>query len=345
MKIPPFQIENFIQKISSEKIAGCLLFGPESALVNYRFNIVAKKLAPDLTDPFLVTNFSKEKLSEDKAILSDEFFSYSMLGGRKLIMIRDSDVAAAGALKILFADQEYANKSDNFILIQGGDLDKSSSLRKICEDNPCFASIACYEDDDRVIKQFIADQLRKGAVKFNVDVTNTIFEKFGKNRQIILSELDKIFTYLGDEKDLSVELIEKLTASEADISTDKFINNFVTQKFDLALINCEKLFREGFEPIMLARFLSNYLQKLYRARMEIDYAGSSFDEAVKNQRLFFKIEGTFRMALKGLSREFLLKNLSDLQNLEIKMKSGSMPPKLLFTSFVQSFITQKISKS
>lgn len=84
MKIPPFQIENYIQKIAAEKIAGCLLFGPEAALVNYRFNLIAKKIAPDLSDPFLVTNISKEKLVEDKAILGDEFFSYSMLGGRKI---------------------------------------------------------------------------------------------------------------------------------------------------------------------------------------------------------------------------------------------------------------------
>lgn len=341
MKISPSQIESYINRIAQEKIAGCLLFGPELALVNYRFNLIAKKITPDLADPFLVTNISKEKLSEDKAILGDEFFSYSMLGGRKLILIRDCDVAASAALKILFSDTDYAKKSDNFILIQAGDLDKSSSLRKICEDNFHFAAIACYEDDERVIKKFIADELLKNQVKFNFEVTNFLFEKFGKNRQIILSELQKILIFLDDKKDLSIELIEKLTASEAEISANEFVDNFVTQKFNLALLSTEKLFREGFEAVTLLRFLTNYLQKLYQARVEIDVNNVGFDEAIRNQRLFFKAEATFRIALKNLSKDFLLKNLADLQVLEIKMKNSSMPPKLILQGFVQSFIKEK----
>ena len=338
MKISNYQIEPYIHRIAQEKIAGCLLFGPEAALVNYRFNLIAKKIAPNLSDPFLVANISKEKLVEDKAILADEFFSYSMLGGRKLILIRDCDAQAGAALKMLFSDQDFAKKSDNFILIQGGDLDKSSPLRKICEENSHFAAIACYEDDERVIKKFIADELLRHKVKFNLDVTLILFEKFGKNRQIILAELEKILVFLGEEKNLTVELVKKLSASESEISANEFVENFAAQRFDSALLIAEKLFRDGFEAITLVRFLSNFLQKLYQARMEIDSAGIGFDEAVKNQRLFFKAEAEFRLALKNLSKVFLIENLYELQQLEIKMKNSSLPPKLLLTAFVQNFL-------
>ncbi len=338
MKISNYQIEPYIQRIAQEKIAGCLLFGPEAALVNYRFNLIAKKIAPNLSDPFLVANISKEKLVEDKAILADEFFSYSMLGGRKLILIRDCDAQAGAALKMLFSDQDFAKKSDNFILIQGGDLDKSSPLRKICEENSHFAAIACYEDDERVIKKFIADELLRHKVKFNLDVTLILFEKFGKNRQIILAELEKILVFLGEEKNLTIESVKKLIASEAEISANEFVENFAAQRFDLALLTAEKLFRDGFEAITLVRFLSNFLQKLYQARMEIDSAGISFDEAVKNQRLFFKAEAEFRLALENLSKIFLIENLYELQQLEIKMKNGNLSPKLLLTAFVQNFL-------
>jgi len=338
MKISNYQIEPYIHRIAQEKIAGCLLFGPEAALVNYRFNLIAKKITPNLSDPFLVANISKEKLVEDKAILADEFFSYSMLGGRKLILIRDADAQAGAALKMLFSDQYFAKKSDNFILIQGGDLDKSSPLRKICEENSHFAAIACYEDDERVIKKFIADELLRHKVKFNLDVALILFEKFGKNRQIILAELEKILVFLGEEKNLTVELVNKLSASEAEISANEFVENFAAQRFDLALLIAEKLFRDGFEAITLVRFLSNFLQKLYQARMEIDSAGIGFDEAVKNQRLFFKAEAEFRLALKNLSKVFLIENLSELQQLEIKMKNSTLPPKLLLTAFVQNFL-------
>ena len=342
MKIPPFQIENYIQKIAGEKIAGCLIFGPEVSVVNYRFDLIAKKISPNLSDPFLVANLSKERLSEDKGILADEFFSFSMLGGRKLILVKDCDAAVSVALKIIFESENFAQKSENFILIQAGDLDKGSALRKAAEDNPYFATIACYEDDERAIKKFLQDELVKRQVKFTAQVLELLLDKFGKNRQVILSELEKILVFLGEEKNLTTELVERLVLSEAEVSTSEFIMNFAAQKFDLALLQAEKLFKDGVEIIMLIRFLSNYLQKLYHAKIEIELHGSDFEFAVKSQRLFFKTEIEFRKHLKNLSLNFLIKNLRELEEMEIKIKSGVMPARLLFAAFVQDSLKQNI---
>jgi DNA polymerase-3 subunit delta len=341
MKIASAQIDFYIQKIAQEKIAGCLVFGPEPSVVNYRFDIIAKKISPDLSDPFLVAHLSKERLVEDKGILADEFFSLSMLGGRKLILIKDADLAASGALKILFEEGDFAKKSENFILILAGDLDKSSSLRKIVEDNPHFAAIACYEDDENTIKRFISSELAKNQVKSSPQVIELLLQKFGKNRQIILSELTKILIFLNQEKNLTLEIVEKVTASENQISANEFVMNFASQRFDIALMQSEKLFKDGFEAITLIRFLANYLQKLYQAKVEIELGISDFESAVKSQRLFFKTEIEFRKHLKSLSLSFLINNLRILADLEIKIKNGVMPSKLLFAAFVQNFLKQK----
>jgi DNA polymerase III delta subunit len=60
-----------------------------------------------------------------------------------------------------------------------------------------------------------------------------------------------------------------------------------------------------------------------------------FDGAVKAQFLFFKIEVEFRRHLKNLSMNFLVKILSDLEKIEIKIKSTKMPPKLIFVSYIR----------
>ena len=274
-------------------------------------------------------------------MLTDEFFSFSMLGGRKLIIVRDADIAASAALKILFAEKNFAQKSENFILIQAGDLDKSSALRKLAEDNPNFAAIACYEDDERAIKQFISNELVKNQIKFSAQVADLLVAKFGKNRQVILSELEKIIIFLGEEKNLTTEIVDKLIGSEAEISANELVMNFAAQKFDIALQHAEKLFRDGFESITLIRFLTNYLQKIYHAKVEIESKTLDFEGAVKSQRLFFKTEIEFRKHLKIISLNFLIKNLQGLAELELKIKSGSMPPRLLFTGFIQDLIGQK----
>ena len=338
MKIPPFKIDEYIGKIADEKIAGCLVYGPEASLVNYRFNLIAKKIAPDLTDPFLVSDINKDRLSESKSLLVDEFFSFSMMGGRKLIMAKNIDALIGPSIKGLFEDADYASKSDNFILIQGGDLDKSSILRKSCENNANFATIACYEDNEVVIKRFIFEELNKREVKFDRNVVDLFLEKFGKNRQIILSEIEKILAFLGDDKNLEIELVERLTASESDISANEFVMSFASKKYNISLTQLEKLFRNNVEPIMLMRFLSNYFQKLYNAKAQISSGKCNFDEAVKNQRLFFKVEDAFKEHLKSSSLKNLIRKLQIFEELESKMKSGQMPPRLLMTNFIQKFL-------
>lgn len=338
MKIANNQIDSYIQKIAQENVAGCLLYGPDAAVVNYRFNLIAKKISPDLSDPFLVTSISKEQLSQDSALVIDEFYSMSFLGGRKLILIKETDNSLTATLKALFADKEFQQKSQNFILIQAGDLDKSSALRKVCEDNASFAAIACYEDDERTIKAFIEKILIAKQVEFTPQITAYLYEKFGKNRQIVIAELQKIITFLGDEKKLTTEIIDKLTVSESDITANEVVMNFAAKKFDVALLQSEKLFKEGFEAITLIRFISNYLQKLYISKVEIENGSLDFEGAVKMQRLFFKTEIEFRKHLKSLSLDFINQNLQNLSDLEVKIKSEKVPSKIIFITFLQNYL-------
>jgi DNA polymerase-3 subunit delta len=338
MKISNAQIDFYIQRIDQEKIAGCLIFGPEFSVADYRFDLIAKKISPDLSDPFLVVNLDKERLGQDKGILADEFLSCSMLGGRKLILLKDADNFAGAALKILLEDENFVRKSTNFILVQAKDLEKTSILRKTAESNSNFAAIACYEDDERQIKKFIENELSVRQIKAGYQVVELLLEKFGKNRQVILSELEKIAVFLGEKKNLTIEIADKITSSRAKISANEFVMNFAAKKFDLALLQSEKLFKDGLEAITLIRFLSNYLQKLYHCKLEVEFGKADFEKTVKLQRLFFKTEIEFRKHLKNLSLSFLIKNLQLLADLEIKIKSGIVPARLLLISFLQKFL-------
>jgi len=337
MKIINAKIDSYIANIANEKIAGCLVFGPETSVVNYRFSLIAKKIVADISDPFLVSNLTKEIIFNDKGILFDEFLSISMLGGRKLILIKESDVSVSEALKNLFADGELLKKSDNFILIQAGDLDKNSSLRKLCESSPNFAAIACYEDDDRLVKRLILDQLSKNNLKANQKIIDYLFEKLGKNRYIIISEIEKLNIYLSEKKDniLTTEIIDLVIGLEGESSANQFIFDFINKQNNASVLQAEKLIRDGFEVIGLTRFLLNYLQKLYSAKNEIDLRGLDINDVIKSQKLFFKVENEFRKHLRSVKTSELKNLLIKLEELEVNLKKSYLPQKSLFIRFLQ----------
>gem|GEM_PF-3939225 len=99
-------------------------------------------------------------------------------------------------------------------------------------------------------------------------------------------------------------------------------------------MQAEKLFRDGFESIVLIRFISNYLQKIYQAKCDIQFGSLDFEGGGEGSEIIFKTEIEFRKNLNALSLDFLTNNLFKLSELEAKIKTNSLPSKLLFVRFI-----------
>ncbi len=342
MKISSYQVENYIKKIADEKISGCLLYGPEPTITRFRFEVIAKKIVNDLADPFLVSQLSSEKIKEDKAILTDEFYSIAMLGGRRLIMIKDCDAHTVQALKILLSDPQYGRKSDNFILIQGGDMDKSSALRKLVEESQFLMAIPCYEEDATSLRKSISELFVENDIIVEGEIINLMVKNFGKDRNLIVNEVSKIKNYLGDEKKLSLEIFKKITSSNQDENLQDFAVQFASKNYEWCFLRAEKAFEGGNESILLVRNLINYFSKLYNAKVSIENSGKSIEEAVKSAQIFYKIEADFRRNLQSLSLKFIAKSLQSFEKLEINLKKGNISARLVFLSYIRGYLIKKI---
>ena len=343
MKISSYQVENYIKKIADEKISGCLLYGPEPTITRFRFEVIAKKIVNDLADPFLVSQLSSEKIKEDKAILIDEFYSIAMLGGRRLIMIKDCDANTVQALKILLSDPQYGRKSENFILIQGGDMDKSSALRKLVEESQFLMAIPCYEEDATSLRKSITELFVENDIIAENEIINLMVKNFGKDRNLIVNEVSKIKNYLGDEKKLSLEIFKKITSSNQDENLQDFAVQFASKNYEWCFLRAEKAFEGGNESILLVRNLINYFSKLYNAKVSIENSGKSIDDAVKSAQIFYKIEADFRRNLQSLSLKFIAKSLQSFEKLEINLKKGNMSSRLVFLSYIRGYLIKKMA--
>lgn len=338
MKIANNQIENYIKNIDSAKIAGCLLYGAEESVIKRRFSDIAKKIVDDLSDDFLVSNISKERLSNDKSAIYDEFFSISMIGGRKLITIKEVDSNVSQIIKSLDEEKNLLSKSNNFILINGGDLDKNSAIRKIIERSPYFAALPCYEDSEFFVKKIISDSLNSYNIQYNSQIIDAIMQNSNKNTEIALQEIEKIAIYLDGKRDIKIDDLLKIIGLDQEVSVSSLINNFIKKDVDASIIDLEKLVKQGVEIIAIIRMMASYLQKLYFAKLQINNDLSNLLEVVRLQNIFFKDEDSFVKNLKLVNMDFLQKELKKIAILETKIKSQNISSRLLFTDFIRCSI-------
>jgi DNA polymerase III subunit delta len=347
MQIKPYQAEAFINNIANNKeIFAVLVYGPESGLVSIRAKKIATAIVADLSDPFLVASLNEKQLDEDKGLLADEFASISMLGGRKLIMV-DGGNKMTESLKMIFEagkkQKDFRIIGENFIVIAAGDLEKSSSLRKFAEANPYIATIACYEDDVATISAIIRQKFKEQNFTFDNDVVEMLLNKFGKNRQIILNEIDKLALFMGEKRHISAEILQETIADIAEISAFQLVEEFANRDVKKAIFFLEKLFTEKTSPITIIRFLTNYFGKLSLVKNNIKN-GSNLDLEMKIQNIFFKQQPTFKKHLNIWSEKAISNILIKLQELEIRCKNSNFDSELLLSAFVSFVLMKKSSK-
>jgi len=137
MIVRPADAERYVARPPADLVA-VLVFGPDQGLVRERAERLAKTVVPDLADPFRVSELDDATLGGDPARLADEAASLSMLGGRRVVRVR----GAGNGLAKLFESFLENPAGDALIVVEAGDLAKSSALRSAFEDADKAAAIA-----------------------------------------------------------------------------------------------------------------------------------------------------------------------------------------------------------
>jgi DNA polymerase-3 subunit delta len=97
MKIPANRLAEFLRRPPPE-MRGALLYGPDAGLVRERADLLTAAICGNLKDPFRISELSASILAADTARLADEVAAMSLVGGRRVVRIRDAGEAVTALL-------------------------------------------------------------------------------------------------------------------------------------------------------------------------------------------------------------------------------------------------------
>src|SRR5207253_8066701 len=117
MKVAAGQVEGLLRR-PDPQIRAVLLFGPDAGQVRERADTLARAICPDLRDPFRVAELTQAVLAADPARLADEAAQISLMGGRRVIRLRDAGDAAAPLFTRFLPD----SIGDGLVVAEAGDL-------------------------------------------------------------------------------------------------------------------------------------------------------------------------------------------------------------------------------
>lgn len=289
MKLAGAAIERFL-KSPDKNVRAVLVYGPDEGLVRERARAMALLVVEDLNDPFRVASFANEApLLEDPTRLADEAASLSLMGGRRLVRVREAGDKLAKAAALLLE-----RESDSFTVVEAGDLGPRSALRKLFEASPAGAAMPCYVEDERQLARTLSEALAERQVRIDGDALQLLAGSLVGDRMIARQEVEKLATYLGAGATATIEDVEAVVGDSAGLALDDVAQAAASGDvpgLDRALT---RLFAESTSAIGLLRVAQTYVRRLHATRARID-AGDSVDAACSKLQppLFFKARDNF----------------------------------------------------
>lgn len=327
MKLAGAQLANFLKR-PDEAVTVALIFGPDEGLVRERADMLAKAVLGDAgDDPFRLALLTADTIRKDPASLADEAAAMSLMGGRRVVRVRDAADGIAAALKHVL---ETGRSGDALLVLEAGDLGKSSSLRKLCEAAANAAALPCYADGPREIAGLVRDTLQAQRIGIDDETVDYLVGNLGGDRGISRQEIEKLVLYAGAGGRIELtDAIASVGDSSAleleDVIYDALDGRTAT--IDAAL---SRLFLEGQAPVTIVRALMRHAQRLHFCAAQVA-SGQPLDVVVRGLRppIFFKYTDRFRRQAEQWPEARCERLLKRLTQAELDLKRTGYPDETL----------------
>lgn len=288
-------IERFLKEPGRD-IRAALIYGRDRGVVRERAVQLARKITPNLDDPFDVALLTDADL-DDGARLEGELAAISMMGGRRLVRLRLSDGKAAAdrqAAEAMTRHVEGQLNPDAFFLIEAGNLGRESGLRKTAEKAAGCAVIPCYEDEVGDIARFVREALSADGVGLNNEALDLFVGRLPKERGVARQEIERLILFLGPNSGLTATPadLEAFLGVEPDASLFDAASDAFGARLGPAQAGLRRAFAEGEAGVGAVRAVSQHLAKLRRT-LTLHKNGVGLPEAAKASGVFWKQEREF----------------------------------------------------
>ncbi|MEZ5939634.1 MAG: DNA polymerase III subunit delta [Hyphomonadaceae bacterium] len=233
-----------------------LLFGQDGGMVSSAASELAKAWAPDI-DPANVIRLTDEDLRKDEARLTDELVALSMFGGDRLVRLRmERETLAARVTDILAQTDAGDLKPEAWLIVEGGDLGKSSKLRSAFEASDGAMALHLFPDDEQTVADFVASRLKAARIEIEPDAMAAFASELPGDRRLAQSEVEKLELYAdGLGRAVTKDDIARIISAEQPRGADDAADAAIAGDANATTVAVNRFLEAGGSPISAMRTL------------------------------------------------------------------------------------------
>lgn len=315
------QVEKYFKK-PDNTVKCWLVYGANEGLVAEYVKKLTAVICPDIYNPFQVVYLDGDAVNADPGALIGEFNAQSLMGGRRVVVVKDVDNNLTKHIRGMFDDA----KSDTLVILYSLSLNKKSSLVKLGEDSADFGVIACYEDRDEDVFATVKEVLVANSITIGNEALQLMCARLSNDRKSNLGEIEKLITYIGGRRNVTVDDVQKVISDTSASSMDDVCFAAAGGQKDKTMQAFERLINEGTEPALIIRSLVYHFYRILNCLAFMEN-GESVDKAVMKlvPRVIFFRESSFKKQLALWNKERVFSVLELLGKCERDTRNANMP--------------------
>jgi DNA polymerase-3 subunit delta len=293
-----------------------LVFGPDAGLVRERVEALVRASVEDANDPFALARLEGEELAANPSRLIEEAHTVPLFGGRRAVLVRAGTRNIAAAVEPVIA----APSPECRVIIEAGDLKKSSPLRALCEKTKVAAALPCYADDARAVARLIDDELREADLAISPEAHAALVALLGGDRIASRNELRKLVLYATGKDSVDLDDVRAVVADASGQAIDGVLDVAFAGRTREVEDEFIKARGEG-SPAAIISAAIRHVANLHKMRLALDN-GDSLDFVMQRGTppIHFSRRQFAGEALRAFSAPRLLRVMAQLAEASLEAR-------------------------
>ena len=308
-----------------------LLYGENYHLKNEiieKLNKIFKK------NNYKITFLKQDDLFKNIEILDNYINQQNLFGDKEILIINDATDKLLHYLNIDNFDKQVVIISDN--------LPKNSKLRNLAERSKVISCIACYDDDDKTLKNILRQGINLLGLKIDNQTIDELFNLNKLNRNDVNSALEKL-KLIAKEGQLDKEMLSSLFNTTSSYDAFQISNALLTgNKQELnKILSSFYHFAFNFNEIVgPLKYKINKLISIY----DYDLSEKNISKLIETYKppVFWKEKGAIQIQMTRWTKDELVILLDKINHIEIMCKTNYEISETIFNKFLLDIVTKSV---
>jgi len=285
------------------------------------------------TDPLSELSFGPEA---EPAEVIEALTTSSLLGGRRLVILRGADSLKKAQADALLAYLEDPSPDSVLVVIAEGRTKLDQVIRKM------GGGIALEAPKGRRLAGWLRTRAKEHSLKLDERAAWALIDSVGNELRDLETALEQLHTGMGPGATVGAQDVRRALPRQSDERIYVFTDAVGERKLPVAMTSLRRLLDQGDDPLMLFGALSAHVRRMLRIRRLADKSAAAVGEATGLPG--WRAERLQRQA-RTYKEEELVSAVATLAETDVEMKGGDLPPEAALERAVLQIVSGPVGVS